>query len=76
MRFLHALNPRRGAAPKRAARKGNTMTKAQIATLEKAAAILNALSHEEYDALVDAGAEPMTAEHALDEIIISAKGTR
>ena len=52
------------------------MTKAQIATLEKAAAILNALSHEEYDALVDAGAEPMTAEHALDEIIISAKGTR
>tara|TARA_R110002126_G_scaffold186765_1_gene335363 strand:+ start:430 stop:588 length:159 start_codon:yes stop_codon:yes gene_type:complete len=52
------------------------MTKAQIATLEKAAAILNALSHEEYDALVDAGAEPMTAEHALDEIIISAKATR
>ena len=30
----------------------------------------------ESEALVDDGAEPMTAEHALDEIIISAKATR
>jgi hypothetical protein len=45
------------------------LTKQQLATLKKAAAILNSISDDLYDNLVDLGLQPSTAGLATGEIV-------
>tara|TARA_R110000751_G_scaffold67435_1_gene137688 strand:- start:2197 stop:2361 length:165 start_codon:yes stop_codon:yes gene_type:complete len=47
------------------------MKKRDIDTLKRAALILQSIPELEYDAMVDDGCEPMTAEHNLDIIIVN-----
>jgi hypothetical protein len=45
------------------------LTKQQLATLKKAAAILNSITDDLYDNMVDAGLQPSTAGLATGEIV-------